>query len=854
MGEAQTTEDDLDIGPQAANDNQEGRKASGLNRPETGGFNATDKRRMLSEGITVPQLAAEHKQAKTLAEAELKDLSRAVGNRAPVLDTKESIDLQKRMDAITSPDEMKKFLEQLKDIPKQKENKSEQEKDDRRELPLNDPKMVELKNKFDKLCDDNKEIIGEGQLDGNKAWFQEEMRKNPTPGHLKDIIKRMEGKESTDKEGLFPRRQEYEKLTELFKKYGISSPQENNYIKKEGLSERQNFRKQIETLEDHFAKVKDTGFYSPEKIKAMMTENLKAESPEKVADNIKAAAEIARKESEGFTHLNSQISVGGVTIHKMSEESKKQYLQYYKELGLKERKEQGVDQWEAMVNNEGALAKHSDKFAHVYSDHGVQALDEIYKDNPDALRLAVQGFEHLDFMQKVDALKKHSVLAKTAKSKEELETTLTLQAISGKLDKSKSDHDISGKTADRYLQFFKDQNNFKNPDTKKPGDIKEFRKAYDIFISASPDEKHKNLAAYADRRKAFGKDLKKLQEINPAISAEDIKKWQDKYDAEGWTKREQIHKQELEPKISKENEDRKKRIGLEEKAGMKKEDKEKSKESVAGLAETITAVTELMANDQGAEAMKKLLEFNENTPDNPKILFWMQTVANYMKEFGSGKKREATIAAELEQELDKVATTDKGTQDQLLEQQIKTLHMEGVKQSEQRHNQTVSGQERARKESMSRVHAGTTEADLTADAYKALGKDFRIDKEGKAKKIDTIQFKDNNLRMQEQDRFRMKRETFKEQIALDKKEGMFTAMKDKQGNVIDQKMAAKLQKDELEKLEKEMAEKAQKKVESRFTSNDAQAKNVFDLQTRIAARRKAKELIDRKRSERLKAA
>jgi hypothetical protein len=458
-------------------------------------------------------------------------------------------------------------------------------------------------------------------------------------------------------------------------------------------------------------------------------------------------------------------------------------------------------------------------------------------------------------MQKVEALKKHETLAKSAKSKDEMELTLTLQAINGKLETAASKKNISEKTRDRYLQFFKDPNNFKNPDTKKPGDMKEFKKAYDIFISPTPDEKHKNLSAYEERRKEYVKELKKLQELNPAITEEDIKKWQDKYDAEGWTKRERIHKEELLPRIHKENEDRKKRIGLEEKAGMKKEDKEKNKEKGAPkLAETITAVTELMANDQGAEAMKKLLEFNENTPDNPKILFWMQTVANYMKEFGSGKKREQTVDKELEKEMEKIAATDKGTQDQLLEQQIKTLNMEGVKQSEQRHNQTISGQERARKESMSRVQGSGIEADITADAYKQLGKDIRIDKEGKAKKIDTIQFKDNNLKMQEQDRFRMKRETFKEQTSLDKKEGMFTAMKDKQGNVIAHQVAANLQKAELEKLEKEMAEKAQKKVESRVTSNETQGAQIFDLNTRIAARRKAKELIDKKRSERLRAA
>jgi len=845
MAESTFAEEDLDLSPK--------------NQQEADNFNdkkLTDKElKDLKEDRTdIHQLANERMRLKAQAEAEIKELATATASKSPVIDNKEQLDLIRELNATDSPEETQKILDKIRDLPKLKEQQAEKDKDDARELPPNDPKLLELKKQFDKICDDNHELIGEGQVDGFKAWFQEEMRKKPTQGHLKEQIKKLEGKDIEDKNGLAPRRKEYAKLTELFKKYGISSPQENAYIKREGLSERQEFRKKIETLEDHFSKLKDTGFYSPEKIKEMMRDNLKETNPEKIATNLQEAKDISRKEAEAFTHMDERITVGGVSLRKMSEESKKKYMEYYRELSIKDRKGE-VGNWQILVDNEGGLAKHSDKFSKMYADNGVQALDQIYKDDPEALRLAAQSFEHLDFMQKVDALKKHATLAKNAKNREKLQKNLILQGVNAKLEVTTGKHTVSEKTRDRYREFFENPNNFKNPDTKQPGDIKELKKAYDIFISPTPDEKHKNLAAYEKRRKDFGKDLAKLQEINPAITDEDLKKWQDKYDREGWTKREQIHKEELAPKISKENEERKKRLALEEKAGMKEKDKkEKKNEGAPGLAETITAVTELMANDQGAEAMKKLLEFNETNPDNPKILFWMQTVANYMKEFGSGKKREATIDKELEQEMEKAMSTDKGTQDELLEQQIKTLQMEGVHQSEERHNKTISAQERARKESMGRVQGHGLEADLTADAYKQLGKDFRVDKKGKAKKIETIQFKDNNLKMQEQDRFRMKRETFKEQINLDKKEGMFTTMKDKQGNVIAHEVAAKLQQAELEKMEKEMAEKAQKKVDSRITSNDSQGAKIFDLNTRIAARRKAKELIDKKRHERLRAA
>ncbi len=861
MAEAAPKQEDSD--PDQPDDQK---KSDDLNKP--GGKSLGE--RMKNDGLSIDKAAAEIRQNREIANAKLKDYVTVKGSRGAILSTKEFTDWQHKLDAAENSQdparETKKLLEQIEDLPRQKETAAQKEKDDAVELPPGDKKLTDLQEKFDKICEENRHLIGENQVDGFKTWLAEEMRKKPTTGHLEEQIKKLEGKEIEDKNGLAPRRQEYAKLTDLFKTYGLGAPEDNNeWIRREGLSERRDFRKKIETFEDHFAKLKDTGFYSPEMIKKHMGELLKAENPSMLDDKLKEAKDLAREESEGFTHLDEHFQVGDTSMRKLSPESKQKFMEYYKTLDLKERQKlmdesvqkKGLKFFENLANGEASLAKHDPKYPEVYSTNNVQALDQIYKDDPDALKLALQSFEHLDFMQKVEALKKHAVLAKTAQSKEELEKNLTMQAIKAKLVTAKSDKTISEETEQRYIKFFNNPENFKNPDTKKPGDLKEFKKAYEILVNTTPNEQYKNLAAYEERRKKFEKDLKELQKINPAISDEDLKKLQEKYDKEGWTRRERVHNEELKPKIAKENEDRKKRVGLEEKAGMKHGEANTRQSRIEGapkLAETIKAVTELVSNDQGAEAMKLLLEFNESQPDNPKILFWMQTVANYMKEFGSGKKREKTVEKELEQELDQIVASDKGVQDDLMEQKIKSLNMEGVKQSEQRHDKNISGQARAQKESMGRVQQGSLEAKLTTGAYQQLGKEYMVDKEGKAKKIEKVQFKDNNVNMQEQDRFRMKRETFKEQTKLDKKEGMFTALKNKNNETISHEIAAKLQQAELEKLEKEMAEKAQKKVDGRITSNDSSGAKIFDLNSTIAARRKAKELIDEKRSERIKAA
>ena len=792
--------------------------------------------RELKAGHTsLNKLISQRKQLKIEADAMLKDLARGEADKNPIISTKEYRDLSRELEETESPEKTRAIIERIRELPNQKQEAAQKEKEEAEKRDPQDPELLKLEKKFEEICDDNAELIGEKQVPGFKAWIKAERQKDPTIKHLKDQIAKLEGKETEDRNGLAPRRAEYAKLTTLFKKYGISSPQECDYIRMEGLSERQTFRKKIEDMEKHFDTVKDTGFYSREIIQKMMRENLTAENPTVLDSRLKQAKDVARKESETYTYLDSKMEIGGVTILKMSEASKQKYLQYYRNTDFKERSTL-VGKWPELVENEAKLAKQ---------------LEEIYGDDKEGLKLALGSFAELDFLQKEAALKTHKKLAEKTENKAERDRTLIFAAANTQLEKAAGKNTISKRTLEKYKAFFKDENNFKNPETHASGDVKQMKKAYEVLVSPTPNEGYKNLAAYESRRKAFQKDLTKLQELNSSISKEEIKEWQDKYDDEGWTKRAVIHRQDLVRKIAKEQSEGTRRRELEQKAGIKEKDKKEAKENSPKLSETLEAVTKLLGNNQGAEAMKLLLEFNETEPDNAKVLFWMKVTADYMKEFGSGKKREKTVEKELERELDEMAQGDEMLKDELTEQQLKTLNIEGARQSEQRHDKKTSAHERAKEESMDKMQEGTMEADLTMDAYEQLGDEYIINKETKAEEIQSVDFKETG--MTDQNKEKLRRKTYQEQSKLDTKEGFMRGIEDKSGRKIRSEEAKVLQKEELETIEEKMAQKAEQKVSERTTGTTQGAK-IFDLTAKMAARRKAQELIDRKRHEKLKTA
>ncbi|OGJ42708.1 hypothetical protein A3I58_00915 [Candidatus Peregrinibacteria bacterium RIFCSPLOWO2_02_FULL_39_10] len=787
---------------------------------------------------SIPKLAAKRLQLKADAEAKLRAMVFVPKDGQNIIGTKEFKEFSRELENERSPEKTQSILDRINNLPKEKEDAAKKEKEESVTLPPNDPKLLEHQKEFDKICNDNSRFIGESEIDGFKAWFREQCQKTPTVKALKEIIKRLEGKETFDRDGLAPRRTEFFRLETTFKKYGISSPLESDYIKQEGLSERQSFRKAIEEMETHFDTVKDTGFYSQKIIRKMMKENLMAKNPEEIQRNLLQAKNIAKQEAEAFVHLDSRTTVNGITIRKMSEKSKRHILTDYKEYDIQTRTE-SVIHWERLVENEADLARD---------------LAEIYGDNKEGFASAMGSFEELDFIEKQAALKEHERLVEKSEDKEKMQKELTIKAAHAKIDVAASQNIIAESTREKYKEFFEDEENFKNPENHKPGDLKALKKAYELLISTTTSEKHKNLAAYKERRNQFVADTKKLKGINSSITDEEIQEWQNRYDEEGWTARQKVHG-ELRREIEKQTAEQSREKALKKKVGVKESkkdsDKEKQKEDAPHLQETVSAVTELLNGNQAAEAMKLLLEYNETDPDNPKILFWMETTARYMKEFGSGKKRKDSAEKEIEREMEEIVGSDTEMQESIEEEQIKTLNIKGAKISAQRHDNKEDAHERAKIESLDKTETGSIEEDLTEDAYSQMGEEYVLDEEGTGEEIESIYFDEDG--MYEEDLRHAKEKTYEEQAKIDTKEGFsHVNLEDKSGRIISAKEAEVIHKEQLEELERKLTDKTLDKVQAKTPSQEGSKEKPYDLNNQIAARRKAKELIDKKRHEKLK--
>ncbi len=172
----------------------------------------------------------------------------------PIADIDKKNKLKEVEDGDKSISKAARELEQQKedknDNEKLDENDDEKlDKNDNEKLDENDSRLTTLREQFNKICDDNADLIGTKEVPGYKKWFEQELKKNPTVAFAKKTTEKLEGKNIYDKNGLAPRREIYAELTGIFKKYKLGTPQKSEHIKREGLSERKSFLKEIKSAE-----------------------------------------------------------------------------------------------------------------------------------------------------------------------------------------------------------------------------------------------------------------------------------------------------------------------------------------------------------------------------------------------------------------------------------------------------------------------------------------------------------------------------------------------------------------------------------------------------------------------------
>ncbi|MFA7685317.1 MAG: hypothetical protein WCX95_00770 [Candidatus Gracilibacteria bacterium] len=817
------------------NDNQETKKPSQSNDAQYQKSQMTPEEiNMLNDSrITIGELTAESRRIKDTAKQELNSLVTADKNHGSLITLKDYRDFSQQLDSTISPSKAKKILDKIKDLARQKEQGKGTFEEENKLLDPEDPRLLNLQAQFDQICDSNAQLIGTKQVAGFKEWFIQERKRNPTLSHLKEQIRKLEGKEIMDRNGLAPRREEYQNLQKLFKKYGLNEPTDSKWIKEEGLSERKQFRQNSEAMEKHLDHQRDTGFYSKEMIIKTMQSVLKAENPNTQRILLNTSQEIARKESEGFTYLDGQITIGKRNIRKMSHSSKKKYLDYYKNTDFKEREEL-VNKWKDLVENEAKLA---------------QKLEAIYKDDPKGLQLALDKFQDQDFMQKEESLKQHEALVNEQTDKGERHKILILSGAKHAISKAAEDSTISDKTAERYTKLFEDENNYKNPETKKPGDLKTLEKMYEILISPNPQKEYKNLAAYKARREKFMEDLTRLGDLDPKLKQEDLDKWQDQYDKEGWSKRALTHEKLKQELLKQKIKSQKHRVE-ENEAGITKKDKKESKEFTKEKSKVIEAATIHMSEDNPREALKILMMYDEQSPDDKQILFLIEMAAKQMREKGSKKNTDTSFEKTVEEQIKKEASQDQNKKE-IEEEQIIHLNVVGAQQSEERHNKQKDSQTRAEKESIDRLPGNSDEVEMVKSYYEQTDKQHILNKNMTGEKIAEVKF--NDVAMTEERRHAAKVQLYKNQNRITQKEGLLSQFKDKDGRILTAEEANRKQEKDIDALAEKISEQAFEKVAAKEAVNSPAGK-IMDMQRKIAAKRKSREFIDKKTNERIREA
>ncbi|MEK7672600.1 MAG: hypothetical protein AAB373_01820 [Patescibacteria group bacterium] len=720
-----------------------------------------------SRHTSIETLATEKMRLQRAAETELEGL---VNSSVVKIDKAEHESFKTRISETESPDKLEDIIKEINELP----SKKAQEAKDKKEEEILDMDSPEIKKELAGVKDllekpQTVAYLGKKQAntdskedDSFYKWFEESLAQQPSIAKAKALKRDLREHSSN---GIKPRKEFF--LSEIslrLKKYGVPLDQAK-YLAEEGLKERKVFMETIKTMEVFFRNRKDLGFYSKEFANKTIAEALKSSSPEESKAMSDRLTAIGRKESTGFLKLNnSTIEIGGHTIKKVSDRSKKHLLDYYKDASLEDRE---IMDWEAIVKNEGDLATE---------------LEGIYEEHPDLLKLALESFKSMDFIEKKASLEKHQKLVESTEENEEKERELIIAAATAKINDAAENNIIApgeDKTQGRYIEFFETPENFKNKSTGEENDTKEMKKAYDNLVSSTPDEKNKNLAAYAVRRKKFQQDLDTLEESHPGMSEEDLEDWREPYDNEGWTRREAIQN-ELSLEIGKkeakqtENKDLAAKMGIAD-AEAANDNKESEEEEPLTLDEIKEEAQDYLAEKQYGEGLQFILRKNKLLPkedkDHQDLKDFIKVFATLIGMFGTGEAAEEKMAKQAEENVEEATKSHEVSED-LDIIQLENINVQGAAQSEKRHEGKVEtvedAHERAERESLEGEADDSIQADIIRNFYEES--DFVLDaEEGKGQEVREI---DLDKGLDEEEIAPVTEATFGDQPKLDLNKGM----------------------------------------------------------------------------------
>lgn len=786
--------------------------------------------RVKEKKVTIDELA----QEKRLVDTEIRH-SLTSADRKGLISPKEIGALLEQIDANISPEKARELKKQIEDKITENENQKVVEGE---VLSMDHPEIEKQHDRVHHILENNAHLIGTKQMRAFDEWFHEELERDCTIANAKDLARRLEGVDSTDQNGLYPRRQKYQELSRLFQNWGLGAPEkESAFINAEGLSERTAFHKNA-IQQAYQLKISNPQFYTPQTKREIMKQMLTADSLSEQKNQINLQKKASENEAQGFIAFNESISVAGMRVKKMSQKSKDVILDFYKTNSKLSDRVMFSTHWPEAAEAEGDLYR---------------KLEDIYGQDIEGLKLAIHSFSTLDFMSKQNALKEHEKEVKNSESKEKLHKELLIKGAHAKIDEAARKKIISSgasnSTQAKYKRWFSDPANHRDPQTRKPGSIKQLEAHLKMLTSDTPNDKAMNLKAYEMKRKHFIEHVNELKDVNPNIDSSELKKWQDRYDKAGWSEREKIH-HEIEDEISAHEKNNKETKAAEEAVQMTETEKREAREVAPELKDLLVLLAQCEAEDTYEsirEGYMSLFAYKnrmiqENGPDHKFSTVFLHNEAKFATLL---KQKQSAPSAEAQgEDAVKRHLNSEEAQNQIDQIAIEELNEERSRQNAERLGEK-SAQERAADEATENLtdeEEDLTEAFMEMDQQDHSGKSFTIE-DGKAEEMTEITLDGNNLDSSDIHKQKEAIQDHSAEITQDKGFS-HVIMKDESGK----EMSTDERKAKVEKLsEDRLSNMAENVTKAQAVREKAKGNSFNDVASKLAAKRALRQEIEEKK-------
>jgi len=694
----------------------------------------------LAEAAGLTDISAEdRRRIDSKGDLGIRELKGEIRNKRD--DTTKLVTLAQKTEKITSEeaDKLKKKVrlssskQELADLQEELQSKisstNVDTKDKKAELAPNDINLQKGYKNYDKIIDENKHLLGIKAADEYKKWIREQ---KPNLETLEDATAKFFQSE------LPPRRDTFQNLKNALGKWGIKDPLSVPFIEREGHSARKTYLGNIGKLEKFFddkGDLKDK-LYDKRSERKLMEELLRTDTLQEQKHIIDRTRFIEKAESQGYTTLEKAVGQD-----KISQKSMANMLDHYKTIPKWDERLDNNNRWEGFIENE---AKLTGKLEDIF---------ETAPKNPEGFKLAFRTFKDLDYPAKEEFIKTEKDKREKEISNEEHNKELTITSIKHECGKAQRKNIISKKTEENYRKF--------TEEFAKDKPYEEVKKFLDMLTSGTPNEKHKNLRAYEDRRKKYTEDTKRLGDLSPQLKKQDIDKWQKEYDEKGWNKREEHHKK-LKIEVEKAKDKRtKERI---EKVAPEALDNKENKESLASKNKetAVKSIKDLIEAGAFKNARLRAAELLLNNPDDEDVQKLLDQIATLAKE---GKNESVLDDEGTMSKFEKTAELIMGGDSEIAEEakrlQTQDTGLRMMEENVARHHGTIKAKDRSKKELLEKTRGDTETQDLT-EAYLEGSDDDQVLDDVTLKGKDTITF-DMNQKEDKQERATKRREVQKEQ-------------------------------------------------------------------------------------------